>query len=127
MVTEEGSLCLRAYRLNDRIMRLLKDKDFSRKILMERKFSFEEFLEEIPVKITNTSLTNAFLYSLDNSFDSYEDLPLSDNKYLLKNIEGMVQCINDLSKENNTFVIWQKKHFKTRNYATTICSKKKTG
>jgi translation initiation factor 3 subunit H len=50
MVSEEGSLSLRAYRLNESVMNLLKDKTFSKKTLLDNNFNYEEFLEELQLE-----------------------------------------------------------------------------
>jgi len=78
--------------------------------LYDLKFSFQEFLEEIPIKLTDYSLTTSMLLNLNGSnlINPYEEVQLSDNRFLQKNIEGLVQSINELSKENGNFVTWQK-------------------
>jgi len=111
MITEEGCLSLRAYRIKEHVMKLLKDKTFTKKHLHDLKFSFQDFLEEIPIKLTDYSLTSSVLLNMNGSnlLTPYEEVQLSDNRFLQKNIEGLVQSINELSKENSiNFVNWQK-------------------
>jgi len=109
MVTEEGALTLKAYRLKENVISLLKGKVFTKKSLLDNHFSFLDFLEEIPVVLSDNSLTTSMLLTLSDIVPPYEDIPLPNNGYLLKNIEGLVQSINELSKVNSTnFVNWQK-------------------
>jgi len=125
MITEEGNLSIRAYRLNEKMIKLLKNKDFTKLTLIENHFSFEDFLEEIPVKLSDSSLSTSMLMTLNDQITPFEDVQLSDNSFLQKNIEGLVQSINELFKENTNFVNWQKNLAKQEQLQQQYITKRK--
>jgi len=109
MVTTEGSLSLKAYKLKENALKLLKDKDrsFTKRNLRVSKFSYLDFFEEIPVRLSNYSLSSLMILNLRGSFENFDGV-YSDNGYLNKTLDGMVRGISSIGKEYATFLTNQK-------------------
>jgi len=85
-----------------------------------------DFLEEIPVSLTDYSLTTSMLLTLGNLITPYEEIDFPDNGYLLKNFEGICQSMNELSKEHTVnFLNWQKNVTKQEQLQQQFISKRK--
>jgi len=73
--------------------------------------SFDDIFEEIPIKIHNNLLTKALLWELDEIAEmdpDFERLELSTNPFLEKNLEFLIECLDDLSQEQNKFTYHQR-------------------
>jgi len=82
----------------------LKDKEraFTKKNLRVSKFSYQDFFEEIPVRLSNYSLSSLTILNLRGSFDEFNGL-YSDNGFLNKTLDGMVRGISSVGKEYAAF------------------------
>jgi len=111
--TSQGILALKSYRLTQPFMNLYKpNQSLSKESLAKENLSFKDIFEEIPVKIHNAQLVNAFLIDLEEKGASLETdfdrLDLSTNSYLEKNLEFLIECLDDLSAEQNKFQYHQR-------------------
>jgi len=111
LVTSHGSLAIKAYRLSDICFKLRKENTFSRESLTSNNFSFRDMFEQIPIELTTSYLDKALLYYLDldeQIFDQFDALDLASDDYLEKNIDGLLSCVYDMQKEQNTIAQWQR-------------------
>jgi len=109
--TAQGSLSLRAYRLSPVFMDLYSkhgSTGFTKETLEEAGgLSFQSIFEQVPVRIHNSHLVQAMLYDLEDrepslSLDSHFDrLDLSTNPFLEKNLEFLLDSLDDLASEQN--------------------------
>jgi len=109
--TSQGSLALKAYRLTDRFMDLYKTQQFSKESLSKSGISFDAIYNEVPIKIHNSLLVNAFLSELEQSGTNECDLErfdLQTNPYLEKTLECLIDTLDELNAEQAKFQFWQK-------------------
>jgi translation initiation factor 3 subunit H len=72
--------------------------------------SYKDIFEEIPIRIHNSLLSSALLYELQEAGaeSDFEKLDLSTNPFLEKNLEFLVECLDDLSSEQTKFQYYQR-------------------
>ncbi|ORY01099.1 hypothetical protein K493DRAFT_335102 [Basidiobolus meristosporus CBS 931.73] len=127
----QGNASLRAFRLSESFMEAYKEKKFTSEILSQLKLSYENILEELPVAIRNSNLVNAMLYEMEdvdtiptNSFNpeylkeftdkiapltpNFDVLELSLNPFVEKNLECLIDSIEEHASEQGNFQYWQR-------------------
>ncbi|KAF9109521.1 hypothetical protein BGX27_007513 [Mortierella sp. AM989] len=130
-----GNLNLRALRLTPAFMKLYKEKKFTTEALAKAKLTFSNIFEELPITIRNTALLNALLFELETSDDSveistshlttyksnnasttsksvltpsYDMLDLSLDPFVAKNLENLMDTIDDHQQEQGNYAYWQR-------------------
>ncbi|KAF9937714.1 hypothetical protein BGZ75_000443 [Mortierella antarctica] len=131
-----GNLHLRALRLTPAFMKLYKEKKFTSEALAKAKLSFSNVFEELPITIRNTALLKALLFELETTDESVEvstshlttykhgNASLSNNKsvldpsfdmldlsldpYVAKNLENLMDTIDDHHQEQGNYAYWQR-------------------
>eukprot|EP01102_Stenamoeba_stenopodia_P002380 TRINITY_DN121_c0_g1_i1.p1 TRINITY_DN121_c0_g1~~TRINITY_DN121_c0_g1_i1.p1 ORF type:complete len:349 (+),score=97.74 TRINITY_DN121_c0_g1_i1:209-1255(+) len=112
--TAHGALSLKAFRLTEAFMELYKNQDFTVESLRKSNVSFQDIFEEVPIQLRNSNLSNAALYELEDSplwdpkANIFDSLDLSTNPFLEKNLEFLIEYIDDLSVEQNRFQYYQR-------------------
>jgi len=109
--TSQGILSLKAYRLTLSFLELFKNQTFTKESLSKAKVTYNDIFEEVPVKIHNSYLIKALLYEFqeDTNIESdFERLNLSTNPFLEKNLEFLIECLDDLGVEQNKFQYHQR-------------------
>jgi len=121
--TSQGLLSFEAYRLTQPFMDLYKQqttKTFTKESFEEAGLTFSDIFEQIPIKIHNSHLINAFLYDMQDQAEMtsahFERLNLSTNPYLEKTLEFLTECLDDLAGEQNKYQYYQKNLAKQHNY-----------
>eukprot|EP00033_Pygsuia_biforma_P000819 GCRY01000953.1.p1 GENE.GCRY01000953.1~~GCRY01000953.1.p1 ORF type:complete len:316 (-),score=63.87 GCRY01000953.1:48-995(-) len=105
---QEGLLALKAIRLQSSFMKLYRERKFSQEDLKQAGLSFSDIFEELPVEIHNNNLSTALLYSLQEQFPSlvqtdFDALDMSFSPFLERNLELLIDCIDDLAVEHNRY------------------------
>jgi len=109
--TAQGILSLKAYRLTASFMELYRSQAFTKESLVKSGVSYDDIFEEVHVKIHNSSLITAFLAELEESRrveSDFERLDLSTNPFLERNLEFLIECLDDLGGEQNKFQYHQR-------------------
>jgi len=109
--TSQGILSLKAYRLTQAFIELYKTQTFTKDSLTKAGISYNDLFEEIPIKIHNSPIIKALLFEFqeDDSIESdFERLNLSTNPFLEKNLEFLIECLDDLGGEQNKFQYHQR-------------------
>jgi len=104
--TSQGILSLKAYRLTLPFLELYKTQGFTKESLSKGGVSYNDIFEEISVKIHNSFLIKAFLHEFEEDPDiesDFKKLNLSTNPFLEKNLEFLIECLDDLGVEQNKF------------------------
>jgi len=107
----QGILSLKAYRLTVAFMELYKSQSFTKDSLSKGNVSYDDIFEEIPVKIHNSSLITAFLTELEEQGtmeSDFDRLDLSTNPFMERNLEFLIECLDDLGVEQNKFQYHQR-------------------
>ncbi|THU46579.1 hypothetical protein C4D60_Mb09t06420 [Musa balbisiana] len=105
--SSQGAFALKALKLTDSFMDLHRKNNFTGEKLREKKLSWVDIFEEIPIKISNSALISAFMTELEPESPvcqcDYDRLKLSTAPYMERNLEFLIDCMEDLSSEQNKF------------------------
>ncbi|KAL7124328.1 hypothetical protein ABFS83_14G041100 [Erythranthe nasuta] len=103
----QGVLALKALKLSDSFMELYRTNNFTGEKLREKNLSWVDIFEEIPIKVSNSALISAFMTELEADTPvrqcDYERLQLSTSPFLERNVEFLIECMDDLSMEQQKF------------------------
>ncbi|OMP06526.1 eukaryotic translation initiation factor 3 subunit H [Corchorus olitorius] len=101
--SNQGVLALKALKLSDSFMELYRANNFTGEKLREKNLSWVDIFEEIPIKVSNSALISAFMTELESDTPitqcDYDRLQLSTNPYMERNMEFLIECMDDLSVE----------------------------
>jgi translation initiation factor 3 subunit H len=121
--TAQGNLALKAVRLTDSFLALYKGGEFTLDSILKSGVCAEDIFEELPIQVRNSNLIKAFLLQMDRSqikrsvSADVED-SLTTNPFLEKNLECLIESIDDLSQESSRFQYHQRalsRHTATQN------------
>ncbi|XP_010913059.1 eukaryotic translation initiation factor 3 subunit H isoform X2 [Elaeis guineensis] len=105
--SNQGVLALKALKLTDSFMNLYRNNNFTGEKLREKKLSWVDVFEEIPIKVSNSALISAFMTELEPDSPvtqcDYDRLKLSTAPYMERNLEFLIECMEDLNSEQNKF------------------------
>jgi len=112
MKTAQGNLALKAVRLTDSFMTLYKGGEFTLDSILKAGVCAEDIFEELPIQVRNSNLIKAFLLQMDDSQKTptadVEGGNLTSNPYLEKNLECLIDSIEDLAQESARFQYYQR-------------------
>ncbi|KAJ4830328.1 Eukaryotic translation initiation factor 3 subunit H [Turnera subulata] len=101
--SNQGVLALKALKLCDSFMELYRNNNFTGEKLREKNLSWVDIFEEIPIKVSNSALISAFMTGLEADTPvtqcDYDRLQLSTSPYLERNVEFLIECMDDLQVE----------------------------
>eukprot|EP01100_Stratorugosa_tubuloviscum_P001070 TRINITY_DN1240_c4_g1_i1.p1 TRINITY_DN1240_c4_g1~~TRINITY_DN1240_c4_g1_i1.p1 ORF type:complete len:343 (-),score=162.44 TRINITY_DN1240_c4_g1_i1:118-1146(-) len=109
-----GNLVLRAFRLTNAFLNAYKNQSFTTESLAKSGLNFNNITEELKLTIRKSQVYNACVSDLENSHGwsslntAFGALDLASGPYLEKNVESLVQCLDDLSSEQNKFQYYQR-------------------
>ncbi len=108
--TSKSTLSLKAYRLTQSAMESYKDYDFTTEALKKTGLCYENVFEEIPIVIHNSYLINTLLCELKEISPPTGDnfLSLSSGNMLEKNLELLMDYVDDLAQETNKYMNYQR-------------------
>ncbi|KAH7670407.1 translation initiation factor 3 subunit H protein [Dioscorea alata] len=105
--SNQGVLALKALKLSDSFMELYRNNEFNGDKLREKKVTWVDIFEEIPIKVSNSALISAFMTELEPDSPvaqcDFDRLQLSTSSFMERNLEFMIECMEDLSAEQNRF------------------------
>merc|ERR1712086_523935 len=109
MKTAQGNLALKAVRLTDSFMTLYKGGEFTLDSILKAGVCAEDIFEELPIKVRNSNLIRAFLLQLDEEMPQRSGaVENTSNHFLEKNLECLIDSIDDLSQESAGFQYYQR-------------------
>jgi len=114
--SQQGMLAFRAFRLTDELMDLYRsgEKNFTPEGLSEKKMTFSNLFEEVPVVVKNSNLVNALVCEIESQIprtDREPFLSLATGSYLEKSVHLLIEGVDELGQDS------QKLHNYQRNYA----------
>ncbi|KAE9604960.1 hypothetical protein Lal_00036810 [Lupinus albus] len=105
--SDQGVLALKALKLSDSFMELYRSNNFTGEKLREKNLSWVDIFEEIPIKVSNSALISAFMTELEPDTPvaqcDYDRLQLSTSSLMERNMEFLIECMDDLSVEQQKF------------------------
>ncbi|XP_024378109.1 eukaryotic translation initiation factor 3 subunit H isoform X1 [Physcomitrium patens] len=103
----QGVLALKALKLSEDFMELYRSQSLSGEKLREKNMAWTHIFEEIPVKISNSALVSSLMTELEPEAPAtqcdFDRLVLSTNPFMEKNLEFLIECMDDLSMEQQKF------------------------
>lgn len=103
----QGVLALKALKLTDPFMDLYRNQNFTGEKLREKNLTWQDIFQEIPVKISNSALVSAIMTELETDSPAtqsdFDRLVLSTNPFMERNLEFLIECMDDLSMEQQRF------------------------
>ncbi|KAK9466066.1 hypothetical protein V1512DRAFT_264660 [Lipomyces arxii] len=123
----QGSFSLKAYRLSAEFLATNKTSGgkFSSDIVVKNNLTYLDILEELPITVKNSHLSIALLQSLDSPkftekkspaslaqssslTPNFDSLDLAIDPYLEKNVEFLIDSVDDYYAEQGTFNYFQR-------------------
>jgi translation initiation factor 3 subunit H len=126
--TQQGSLSLRAIRLTPSFMDMYRAGSFSADQLAKAELTSSDIFQEVPIRLHNTALIRALLYDYDSTMKlstDFDRLNLTTNPFLEKNLEFLIECIDDLGVELNKFQYHQRNVQRIRQQQDAFLAKRK--
>ena len=108
--TEEGTLSIHAYRLTKQFMEVMRKGDLTSLGFAKETVLSNTIIEEVPIKLHNSSLINALLVELDQADDltaandvELTRLSISDKPVLEQSMEFLICDLDTLGKEQSKY------------------------
>ncbi|KAL3694955.1 hypothetical protein R1sor_008606 [Riccia sorocarpa] len=105
--SQQGIVALKALRLSDSFMELYRTENFKGEKLREKNMAWTDIFEEIPVKIANSALVSSVMTELETDAPAtqcdFDRLVLSTSPFMEKNLEFLIECMDDLGMEQQKF------------------------
>ncbi|CAG8471748.1 5908_t:CDS:2 [Diversispora eburnea] len=141
-----GNLSLRAFRFTQAFMDAQRENKFTSESLLKNKLTFSNIFEELPITIKNSHLITALLHSLDDfenvipqggisTLDketvtgpltpNFDTLELSLDPYIEKNLEFLLEAIDEHGQEQSNFAFWQRSVTREQTKLQTALQKRK--
>ncbi|RHZ45050.1 hypothetical protein Glove_692g8 [Diversispora epigaea] len=141
-----GNLSLRAFRFTQAFMDAQRENKFTTESLLKNKLTFSNIFEELPITIKNSHLITALLHSLDDfenvipqggisTLDketvtgpltpNFDTLELSLDPYIEKNLEFLLEAIDEHGQEQSNFAFWQRSVTREQTKLQTALQKRK--
>jgi len=112
MKTTQGHLALKAVRLTDSFLALYKSNEFTLDSILKAGVCAEDVFEELPIQIRNSHLIRAYLLQMDDSQQKRQSPDVeggaTSNPFLEKNMECLIDSIDDLAQESARFQYYQR-------------------
>jgi len=113
--SSQGTLSFQAFRLTKQFMELYKGPGgFTQENLAKVNLSYDNIFEEIPIRIHNSHLIDAFLLqfqddetAVDRACD-FDRLDLATNPFLETNLEFLIEAVDKLAVEQTDFQYYQR-------------------
>jgi len=115
--TTRGSLSLQAFRLTDKFMAVWKAGGFSLASIEGAPIATSGIFEEVPIRIHNSHVFRALLHELAEKDDldcDFDRLDLGTNPFLEKNLQFLIEQVDELSECHQQASYWKQRIAKIR-------------
>lgn len=103
----QGVVALKALKLKESFMELYRASNFTGERLAANNITWRSIFDEIPITVANSTLVSALMEDLEPpataSQADFDRLTLSTNPFMEKNLEFLIECMDDLSMEQQKF------------------------
>jgi len=125
--SNHGTMSLRAFRLSRKVMELYKEKKFTFESLQQSGLTRANIFEEIPIIVHNSLLVNALMLQLEDSYtpSTFDHLELTNDPFLEKNLEFMLECVEDIGQEQYKYQQYQKQVQRQQQQLQNMITKRK--
>lgn len=104
--TNQGTVALQAFRLTPAFMEIYASRDYTKQSFEQRGLTFSSIFTEVPIRVRANILTSVLLRQLDGSAEvdtANHVLSLGASSFLEKNLELLIESIDDLTVEQGKF------------------------
>jgi len=115
LLTEEGDIGIRAYRLTDSFFEYLGSKNRG------PDFPFDQVLEYLPVTVKTTSFENCILAVMKGD-SRISPLNVSDNNIIEKSLDDLTSLISTVQREETSRASWTRKVEEQRRHQEDLIS-----
>ena len=127
-----SGLALRAFRLTDTFMSLYSDGKITYDALASaNQTATAEVFQELPIKVRNSHLNSALLLELQDecgiqpNASDFSRLELNTNPFLEKQLQLLIECIEDLQAESNKLQHYERAVQRQKSAQSQYLTKKK--
>ncbi|KAL7751940.1 hypothetical protein RI367_002462 [Sorochytrium milnesiophthora] len=128
-----GSLTLKAYRLTDAFLEFYKGKDpatITTDALLKAGLNHSNIFKELPLRIRNSHLLSALMHELEVTSatpiaPNLDVLAPKQTQYLEKNIDALLDSIEDYSQDQNKYQYWVRQTQRERSRIEMQVSRKR--
>lgn len=110
--SSRGNLALKAIRLKESLIELSKEQKLTLKGFREANLSWRDIFVELPIKVRNSNLVQALVADLmpapTASQADVDRLNLSVAPFLERNIQSLVECVDDVVQEQQKVTMYHK-------------------
>ncbi|KAK8938342.1 Eukaryotic translation initiation factor 3 subunit H [Platanthera guangdongensis] len=128
--SNQGVLALKALKLTETFMDLYRHNNFVGEKLREKKLSWVDIFEEIPIKVSNSALISSFMTVLEPDSQvvqcDLDRLKLSTAPFMERNLEFLIECMDDLSSEQNKLQYYYRNLSRQQTQQQTWLQKRRT-
>lgn len=128
--SNQGVLALKALKLTETFMDLYRHNNFIGEKLREKKLSWVDIFEEIPIKVSNSALISSFMTVLEPDSQvvqcDLDRLKLSTAPFMERNLEFLIDCMDDLSSEQNKLQYYYRNLSRQQTQQQTWLQKRRT-
>eukprot|EP00730_Choanoeca_flexa_P015334 TRINITY_DN7021_c0_g1_i4.p1 TRINITY_DN7021_c0_g1~~TRINITY_DN7021_c0_g1_i4.p1 ORF type:complete len:366 (+),score=71.02 TRINITY_DN7021_c0_g1_i4:88-1185(+) len=106
IITTQGSLSVRAFRLTNDAMKTLSNGDFSAAALKAAKLTYRNLFQEVPVVMKLSPLAKVLVPDLTANLkqsEVFDRLDLSTHTFMEKNIRHLMERIDELAGETSKY------------------------
>lgn len=130
--TEEGTLSIKAYRLTNNFMMVMRRSDYT-SLGFHRGVSAKDIIEEVPVTLNNSTLINAALVDLEygEAVSKENDvelsrLSLSEKPILEQSLEFLICDLDTLGKEQSKYSYFMRNLVRSHGHVLDKLRKRKS-
>lgn len=126
-----SGLALRAFRLTDTFMSLYSDGKITYDVIASATPTSSDVFEELPIKVRNSHLNAALLLELQDecgiqaNASDFSRLELNTNPFLEKQLQLLIECIEDLQTESNKLQHYERAVQRQKGAQSQYLAKKK--
>ncbi|PNW71763.1 hypothetical protein CHLRE_16g676314v5 [Chlamydomonas reinhardtii] len=110
--SSRGSIALKAIRLKESFIELSKEQKLTLKGFREANLSWRDIFVELPIRIRNSNLVQALVADLmpapTATQADVERLNLSSAPFLERNIQSLLECVDDIVAEQQKVTMYHK-------------------
>lgn len=104
--SNQGTVALQAFRLTPAFMHIYASRDYTKQSFEQRGLTFSSIFTEVPIRVHANILTQVLLRQLDGAAEvdtANHVLSLNASSFLEKNLELLIESIDDLTVEQSKF------------------------
>jgi translation initiation factor 3 subunit H len=104
--SNQGTVSLQAFRLTPAFMDIYASREYTKQSFEQRGLTFTSIFTEVPIRVRANILTKVLLRQLDGAEEvdtANHVLSLSASSFVEKNLELLIESVDDLAVEQNKF------------------------